>query len=297
MKKNDPPQSTDRASNMPHSAGPITFCTVIFPIPAAGRPINEGVSAAHPIQALAKTLIHFFAAYVHYAGRESEFSCMATRRNIYIVMAAMTACVSSTQVSAHPHVWIEMQSDVVFTDDGLIKGVDLEWTFDDGYTQMALDGLDVDGDGTYSQSELAPLTKENIASLKDYEYFTVIRANGEQQKIGEVTDFGQIWSNNKLTLHLQVPLEKPIDPKKDEFMFKVYDPEFFIAIDYVKDDPVDVVGKLPESCKLVVKPVPTDAELDQTRTMLSTKGKDWKPEVSEDFGALFAQAVSIACKA
>ena len=69
--------------------------------------------------------------------------------------------------------------------------------------------------------------EENIASLKDYEYFTVMRANGEQQKIGEVTDFLQIWSNNKLTLHLQVPLEKPIDPKKDEFVFKVYDPEFY----------------------------------------------------------------------
>ena len=222
---------------------------------------------------------------------------MAARCNRYIVMAALMASLAGSQAQAHPHVWIEMQSDVVFTDDGLIKGVDLEWTFDDGYTQMALDGLDVDGDGIYSQGELAPLTKENIESLKDYEYFTVMRANGEQQKIGAVTDFGQIWSNNKLTLHLQVPLEKPIDPKKDEFVLKVYDPEFFIAIDYVTKDPVDVVGKMPESCKLVVKPVPTDAELDQTRTMLSTKGKDWKPEVSEDFGAMFAQAVTIACKA
>jgi ABC-type uncharacterized transport system substrate-binding protein len=222
---------------------------------------------------------------------------MAARRNRYIVMAAMIACFAGSQAQAHPHVWIEMQSDVVFTDDGLIKGVDLEWTFDDGYTQMALDGLDLDGDGLYSQDELAPLTKENIASLKDYEYFTVMRANGEQQKIGAVTDYGQIWSNNKLTLHFQVPLEKPIDPKKDEFVLKVYDPEFFIAIDYMQNDPVDVVGKIPESCKLVVKPVPTDAELDQTRTMLATKGKDWKPEVSEDFGAMFAQAVSIACKA
>jgi ABC-type uncharacterized transport system substrate-binding protein len=222
---------------------------------------------------------------------------MAARRNLYIIMAAMMACLAGSEVQAHPHVWIEMQSDVVFTDDGLIKGVDLEWTFDDGYTQMALDGLDVDGDGLYSQDELAPLTKENIDSLKDYEYFTVMRANGEQQKIGKVTDFGQIWSNNKLTLHFQVPLEKPVDPRKNEFMVKVYDPEFFIAIDYVTENPVDVVGKMPESCKLVVKPVPTDAELDQTRTMLATKGKDWKPEVSEDFGAMFAQAVTIACKA
>ncbi len=222
---------------------------------------------------------------------------MALRRNKYIVMAALLAFLGGTKAFAHPHVWIEMRSSVVFTDDGLIKGVDLEWTFDDGYTQMALDGLDVDADGTYSQSELAPLTKENMASLKDYEYFTVMRADGEQQKIGEVKDFGQIWSNNKLTLHLQVPLETPLDPKKAEFMFKVYDPEFFIALDYVKDDPVDVVGKMPGPCTLVVKPVPTDAELEQTRTMLSTKGKDWKPETNEDFGALFAQAVSIACKA
>jgi ABC-type uncharacterized transport system substrate-binding protein len=222
---------------------------------------------------------------------------MAARRNLYLVMAAMMAGFGSTQAQAHPHVWIDMQSSIVFTDDGLIKGVDVEWTFDDAYTQMALDGLDVDGDGMYSQDELAPLTKENIESLKDYEYFTVMRANGEQQKIGEVIDAGQIWSNNKLTLHFQVPLVKPIDPKKEEFVLKVYDPEFFIDLEYPADDAVDVTGKIPPSCKLVVKPVPTDAELDQTRTMLASKGKDWKPEAEEDFGAMFAQAVSIACQA
>ena len=222
---------------------------------------------------------------------------MAGRRNTYIVMATMLGPLSAPEALAHPHVWADMQSGIVFTDEGLIKGVDIEWTFDDGYTQMALDGLDVDGDGIYSQDELAPLTKENIESLKDYEYFTVIRADGEQQKIGEVTDAGQIWSNNRLTLHFQVPLLKPIDPKKTKFMVKIYDPEFFVAIDYVKDDPVDTVGNMPKECKLVVKPVPTDAELDQTRLMLSTKGKEWKPENNEDFGAMFAQAVSIACKA
>ena len=190
-----------------------------------------------------------------------------------------------------------MQSSIVFTDDGLIKGVDVEWTFDDAYAQMALDGLDVDGDGLYSQDELAPLTKENIDSLKDYEYFTVMRANGEQQKIGAVTDVGQIYSNNKLTLHFQVPLATPLDPRKANFMLKVYDPEFFIDFEYPKDNPADVNGNMPKKCKLKVKPVPTDAELDQTRTMLSTKGKEWKPENNEDFGAMFAQAVLIECKA
>jgi ABC-type uncharacterized transport system substrate-binding protein len=208
---------------------------------------------------------------------------------------ALLAC-ASAPASAHPHVWIEMRSDIVFTDDGLIKGVNLEWTFDDAYTQMALDGLDADGDGVYSQAEIEPLTKENIASLKDYGYFTVMRFGGDKQAIGEVTEFGQIWSNDKLSLHFHVPLKTPVDPAKGEFTLKVYDAEFFIAIDYVKDDPVAVLGKIPAACKLVVKPVPTDAELEATREMLSTKGTDWQPENNEDFGAMFAQAVAIECQ-
>jgi ABC-type uncharacterized transport system substrate-binding protein len=200
------------------------------------------------------------------------------------------------QAAAHPHVWIEMRSDVIFNDDGKITGVNLIWSFDDGYTQVALEGLDTNGDGVYSQQELDPLTKENIASLKDYEYFTVMRVNGEKVAQGDVTEFGQIWSNDKLQLHFQLPLKEPVDPIKNQFMVKVYDPEFFIAMDYVKDDPVTVIGAMPDACNLVVKPVPTDAEIDATREMRSTKGPDWKPETSEDFGALFAQPVLIECE-
>jgi ABC-type uncharacterized transport system substrate-binding protein len=220
---------------------------------------------------------------------------MAARRGGALTITLLAVC-ASTSAFAHPHVWIDMRSDIVFTDDGLIKGVNLEWTFDDDYTQMALDGLDSNGDGVYSQAEIEPLTKENIASLKDYEFFTVMRVNGEKQEIGEVAEFGQIWSNDKLALHFHVPLKKPVDPAKGQFTVKVYDPEFFIAIDYVKDDPVTALGKIPAACKLVVKPVPTDAELEATRQMLSTKGKDWQPENNEDFGAMFAQAVAIECR-
>lgn len=196
---------------------------------------------------------------------------------------------------AHPHVWIDMRSGVSFTADGKIDGMNIEWTFDDGYTQAALEGLDVNADGDYSADELAPLTKENIESLKEYEYFTVMRRNGEKLPIGDVAEYGQRWSNNKLSLHFKVPLKEPLDPHGGTFVAKVYDPDFFIAIDYVKDDPVSVDGTMPAGCSMEVKPVPTDAELDQTREMLSTKGQDWKPENNEDFGALFAQPVIVSC--
>jgi ABC-type uncharacterized transport system substrate-binding protein len=220
-----------------------------------------------------------------------------TRTRRAALAALLASMAAAAPAGAHPHVWIEMRSDVVFNDQGQITAMNLMWTFDDAYAQMALDGLDTNGDGVYSPTEIDPLTKENIASLKDYGFFTVMRYNGQKQELGEVTQYGQIWSNEKLQLHMQVPLKSPVDPMKGEFSAKVYDPDFFIAMDYAKDEPVTVIGAMPKTCELVVKPVPTDAEIEATRAMLSTKGPEWKPENDEDFGALFAQPVTVKCKA
>ncbi|MCA3555935.1 DUF1007 family protein [Aestuariivirga sp.] len=198
---------------------------------------------------------------------------------------------------AHPHVWIQMQSGLVFNDQGLISAVNVSWTFDDGYAQMALDGLDKNGDGVYDPAELEPLTRENLDSLKDYNYFTYVRYNNKPQAIGTPVDAGQIYSGNKLRLQFRVPLAAPVDPARGEFVLKTYDPEFFIAFDYVKDEPVSVIGNMPKTCALNVKPVPGDAEIEQTRAMLATKGADWKPAEDEEFGSLFAQPVTIQCKA
>ena len=197
--------------------------------------------------------------------------------------------------SAHPHVWVEMRSDVVFDDSGKVAAINLEWTFDDAYAQMALDGLDTNGDGVYSQLELDALTKENMASLKDYGYFVVPRVDGKQVAIGDVVEFGQIYTGSKLELHMQIPLAAAVDPAKQQFSFKVYDPDFFIAFDYVKDDPVGVVGAQPAQCKPELKTVVVDAEMNQTKQMLATKGTDWTPPSDEDFGGQFASPVHVAC--
>ncbi len=212
-----------------------------------------------------------------------------------LALLALATPAIVTPAGAHPHVIVDMQSSVVMNSQGLIEGFDVEWTFDDAYAQTAIEGLDLDGDGTYSSTELQPLTNENIASLKEFEYFTVMRLKGERLPIADVTKFGQIFANGKLTLYFRVPLRQPADPKSGKFMVKVYDPEFFIAFDYAEDATVGVDGVLPATCAIDLQPLKSDAELDQTREMLSTKDKDWKPDTQEEFGAMFAQPVTVTC--
>ena len=212
--------------------------------------------------------------------------------SIGVIAAAIVS--GGLPARAHPHMWVDMRSYVVFDEQGLITAIALEWTFDDGYAQMALDGLDTDGDGVYSQAELEPLTKENIASLKDYNYFVVPRVNGDVVPLKDVTDYGQTY-NEKLTLHFEARLAKPVDPHKDEFIYKIYDPEFFIDMQYADKDAIGIVGKMPAGCTLKVIEVTDDAQAQQIKAMLATKGKEWKPPADEDYGGLFAQPALILC--
>ncbi len=204
-------------------------------------------------------------------------------------------CVVPSFAQAHPHVWVEMRTDVVADSSGLIAGINVEWSFDDVYAQQALVGIDVDGDGEYTQEELKPLTQENMDSLKDYGYFNVMWGNGKLLETAEPINAGQTYNGNKLQLHFTVPLKQAYDAHNGEFKVKIYDPEFFIAFDYSKELPTDIEGKLAAGCSLELKAVPTDAELNTTLTMLSTKDKEWKPESGEDYGSLFAQPLTVSC--
>lgn len=211
------------------------------------------------------------------------------------VLSVFAVLAGTGSALAHPHVWVEMQSSLVTNADGNITGLKVEWTFDDGYTQTAIEGLDADGDGTFSSTELMPLTKENINSLKEYDYFAVMHLKGEKLPISDVTEFGQVYANGKLKLYFSVPLKTSADPRSGEFTARVYDPEFFIAFDYTGDDAAALEGALPDGCKMELKPLQTSEESDQTLAMLAEKGQDWKPEQAEDFGAIFAQPVVVTC--
>lgn len=211
--------------------------------------------------------------------------------------AAFTAsvCLAATPAFAHPHVFTAMRTSVMVNAQSQISGVRVFWTFDEIYSQFALEDMDTDKDGTFSADEIRPLTEENIKSLAESNYFVAMRQANKTLPQGAVTEYGQTLNDGKLTLSFVLPLAQPIDPKSGEVQIKVYDPDFFIAFDYFADDPVKLEGTLAQGCAMHLKALPTDEELDQTRAFLSDKGAEWQPENNEDFGSMFAQSLQVTC--
>jgi ABC-type uncharacterized transport system substrate-binding protein len=217
------------------------------------------------------------------------------RRKLICLLAALAALATTERAVAHPHVFSTMKTMILADDQGLVKAVGVEWAFDENYTQFALEGLDLNSNGTYEPEEIQPLTDENIKNLLESQYFTFVRQGGKLLEQAAVTEYGQSLKDNKLSLFFIVPLKQPADPKAGAVELKVYDPDFFIAFDYEQKDATKLQGKLADGCKLDLKPLPSTEDLDQTRTFLADKGTEWTPEQPTDFGSMFAQALVVSC--
>ena len=70
------------------------------------------------------------------------------------LFSALTAAIGGLALAgtaqAHPHVWVTMKETVLY-DKGTITGLQQAWTFDELYTQQAIEGLDKNGDGKYDR--------------------------------------------------------------------------------------------------------------------------------------------------
>ena len=219
-----------------------------------------------------------------------------SRRKLRTTVALAAYLLGTAAAAAHPHVWITNRSDVVFNEAGMITAISVEWAFDKNYSADAIEGLDTNGDETYSTDELEPLVRENITALKEYDYFVYAKFGDKKVAYGEITEYGQTHSYDILKMYMTIPLATPVDPKKAQFTYAIYDPSFFIAIDYPDASAVSSIGTPPAGCTVELKQTTSDQQADETREMLSDKPADWQPETEEDFGSLFAQPVNVACK-
>ena len=160
---------------------------------------------------------------------------------------------------AHPHVWVDAASEIVFDGKQRITAIRHHWRFDEGFSAYALQGLDVDRDGTYSAEELEPLARENVESLKDFGYFTSLRIGDYQAGYSSPTDYSLDLMDDRLLLHFTLPLAIPVKTNGTAVL-EVGDPEYYVAFSLPSREAVRLVDA-PAGCRLNVNP---GVELDAT---------------------------------
>lgn len=211
--------------------------------------------------------------------------------NLIVSSLAMASLGATSPLAAHPHVWVTSKAEVVFEGDKLI-GIDHQWTFDEFYTAMAIQGLDANNDGVYAREELAELAKVNMEGLAEFEFFTF--AKRDQAKLAFAAPTGA-WLDHKdgiLALRFRLPLKAPAVADQPGFSFAVHDPSSFIAFELAKGDAVTLGAGAPQGCKIAFAEAETAANVGANQSLTGA--------FTEQFGASAmapgnVKSASIAC--
>jgi ABC-type uncharacterized transport system substrate-binding protein len=200
---------------------------------------------------------------------------------------------ASAPVSAHPHVWVSVETTVVY-EVGKVAGFQHRWTFDDMYTAMAIQGLDKDQDGIYSREELSELAQVNIDGLKEFDFFTYARVKETPVKLAAPKDYWLEHKDGVLSLHFTLPIAEPVPAESEGFEFAVYDQTFFIAFDLAKENPVRLSEGAPAGCAAKVGNADKDLA-DLQRLNDAFGGQLTAGNANEGTGVGYASTVFLSC--
>ncbi len=209
-------------------------------------------------------------------------------RHLQLLFALLAALlIASAPAAAHPHVWITASAEVVYGSDGLATAVRHTWVFDEMYSSFATQDLPSKEKGKFTREELADLAQVNMDSLKDYEFFTFVTADGKKLAFSGPTDYWLEYKDSVLTLRFTLPLAAPA--RAGKLNVEIYDPEYFVDFTFAEKDPVRLAGA-PEQCKLTVLR-PNEA---------STPGAQRIPDAiaqqpGANFGLQFASRIVVEC--
>ena len=192
---------------------------------------------------------------------------------------------------SHPHVFVEMTSEVMFAPDGKVAGVRHHWKFDDMYSAFVTANMAEAGKSPTAE-QLLPVAKTNVESLKDFDFFTFMKINGSSVKFADAAGYSMSYdaTDQTVTLHFELPLEGGPKAAKTS-VFQVYDPSYFVAFAFARKEAAKL-DKAPAGCSLqIMKPGALSAE-DQKK-LAESAGTNNSP--GDDFGMKLADSVIVGC--
>lgn len=203
-----------------------------------------------------------------------------------MLLLAWTALLSSA--FAHPHVKVMVRTELLMDEQSRLVAVKHQWTFDEGYTAFATQGLDTNKDGIFSVEELAPLAKINAEALQEHGFFTFLKMDAAQPALGAARDYRLDYDKGRVTLTFTLPLREPVSVQGKTLRAEVYDPTFYVAFLLEENDAAKQLGS---RCLVEAKRAKglEEAERTLTEAFFERMGE------MENFGRRFANTVLVHC--
>ena len=130
---------------------------------------------------------------------------------------------------SHPHVFLYSSVDVVFDEKGL-AGFRIGWLFDEMFSSMIFLDFDKNGNQRFEPSEIEAIREGAFSNLRNFDYFTHIKINGEPFKVKFVADFSASINKGQLVYRFFVPCHVQALETFKEVKLSIYDQSFYSSV-------------------------------------------------------------------
>ncbi|WP_265501676.1 DUF1007 family protein [Paracoccus beibuensis] len=130
--------------------------------------------------------------------------------------------------AAHPHVFIDAALNLDYNAAGLAQ-VTVEWTYDDLYSLLIIEDLDLDpdGDGILMPHEEARLQGFDADWGPGFDGSLYLQVDGDPVDLGPPHSFDASYRDGRLVSRHVRPLATPL-PVSQPLLIQVYDPEYYV---------------------------------------------------------------------
>ena len=206
---------------------------------------------------------------------------------IFVLVSCLVAPVSL--IKAHPHMWVDLNSQIVMGDDGMVTAINQEWLFDDFFSTALIEDAANHPQGI--QTGLSAEVEIILDGLQAYNFFTLVTVNDETVPADRISRVGVEIRGQRVWMSFTMQLTDPIDVKTQPFSYAIFDPTYYIEMFHLDDAVVSFAGIVPDGCSTTIRQPNPSSEaisLSQSTTL------DENP--NQTIGRLFAETVLVKCQ-
>jgi ABC-type uncharacterized transport system substrate-binding protein len=159
-----------------------------------------------------------------------------------VVFACAAFFGAAPQASAHPHVFIEANLEIVRDGAGAVTELRHVWRFDELFSTSVLLDYDTNADNKLETSELDEVSKTVTASIAEYNFYTELRVGSDPVEFSPPERIMVDFQDNQILMFFALKTKAPIETKSGNFKIAVSDASFYVALEIADESAVQILG-------------------------------------------------------
>lgn len=197
--------------------------------------------------------------------------------------------------AAHPHVFVTAAVELRLNDDGAVLGVNVTWSYDEFFSLLVTEELEIDADGDMilTADEAAALTDYIADWPQEYEGDVYVTRDDSAVALAPVQDHTVTFQDGIVREGFFRAFATPQDTITAPVLVRIYDPFYYVA--YEIDPQMIITGR--DNCTASLAKADLDAanllasDLLNGRQASDVGADEQFPEI----GTAFADTIIVAC--